>query len=66
MNRWTCDYQDEDFPNLHGKRGQIFQRKPMFHKRIMELIGEGKIVSIPNAGTIVYEMSAKEFRERSV
>ena len=66
MNRWTCDYQDEEFPNLHGKRGQIFQRKPMYHKRIMELIGEGKIVSIPNAGTIVYEMSAKEFRERSV
>jgi len=35
----------------------------MFHKRIMELIGEGKIVSIANAGTIVYEMSRKKFLE---
>lgn len=65
MNRWTCDYQDEEYPNLHGKRGEIFQRKPMFHKRIMQLIGEGKIVSIPNAGTSVYRMSAKEYRERN-
>lgn len=63
MNRWTQDYQDEEFPNLHGKKGQIFQRKPMFHKRIMELIGKGIIVSIPNAGTSVYEMTRKEFLE---
>lgn len=64
MNRWTCDYQDEIEPKLHGKKGEIFHRKPMFHKHIMRLIGEGKIVSIANAGTIVYEMSRKEFMEK--
>ena len=61
MNRWTQDYNDEEFPNLHGKKGEIFQRKPMFHKRIMELIGKGIIVSIPNAGTSFYEMSREDF-----
>lgn len=63
MNRWTEDYQDKDYSQLRGSKGQIFHRKPMFHKRIMELIGEGKIVSIANAGTIVYEMSRKKFLE---
>lgn len=62
-NLWTCDYCSED-GKLKGEKGEIFERKPMFHKRIMELIGEGKIVSIANAGTIVYYIDRTEFLER--
>ena len=40
-------------------------RRPMFHKQIMKAIGEGKIVSIANAGTIVFEMSRKEFMKEN-
>ena len=36
-------------------------RRPMFHKQIMEAIKDKKIISIANAGTIVFEMSRKEF-----
>lgn len=62
-NRWTCDYTSED-GRLRGKRGEIFERKPMFHKQIMQLIGEGKIVSIANAGTIVYYIDRQEYLDR--
>lgn len=69
MNRWTCDHEEVVEKNgkkttLKGKRGEIFHRKPMFHKEIMRLIGEGKIVSIPNAGTTVYDMTRSEFLSR--
>lgn len=66
MNRYVTDIdiKDERGERLHGKAGQIFHRKPMFHKLIMKLIGEGKIVSIANAGTIVYEMYRDEFLSR--
>ena len=66
MNRYVEDINisTDDGKKLSGKKGQIFHRKPMFHKLIMQLIGEGKIVSIANAGTIVYEMHRDEFLER--
>lgn len=69
MNRWTCDHEEVIEKNgkkvsLKGKEGEIFHRKPMFHKEIMRLIGEGKIVSIANAGTIVYHMTRNEFLSR--
>lgn len=69
MNRWTCDHEEVVEKNgkrsvLKGNRGEIFHRKPMFHKEIMRLIGEGKIVSIPNAGTIVFEMTRDEYLSR--
>lgn len=60
MNRWTVDYCSPD-GKLKGKAGEIFHRKPMFHKQIMQLISEGKIVSIANAGTAVYETTEEEF-----
>lgn len=69
VNMWTCDY-DETFEyngkkvHLTGKKGEIFQRKPMIHKHIMKLIGEGKIISIANAGTIVFDMTRSEFLKR--
>lgn len=61
MNRFVHDV-DED--GLKGKAGEIFMRRPLFHKVIMKNIGEGNIVSIPNAGTIVYEMTRDDFMER--
>ncbi|MBR6517638.1 MAG: hypothetical protein IKT40_12475 [Bacilli bacterium] len=69
MNRWTCDHEevvikDDKKITLKGKRGEIFHRKPLFHKEIMRLIGEGKIVSIGNAGTIVFEMTREEYLSR--
>lgn len=66
MNRYVedIDIKREDGKRLCGKKGEIFHRKPMFHKLIMELIGENKIVSIANAGTIVYKMTRSEFLSR--
>ena len=49
---------------LKGKKGEVFHRKPMFHSAIMKLISEGKIVSIANAGTIVFDMTREEFLSR--
>lgn len=53
--------EDTNQDGLKGKKGEVFMRRPMFHKQIMKAIGEGKIISIANAGTIVFEMSRKEF-----
>lgn len=66
MNRYVTDVDEitEDGKRLQGKAGQIFHRKPMYHKLIMKLIGEGKIVSIANAGTIVFHMTREEFLKR--
>lgn len=61
MNRFVHDV-DED--GLKGKAGEIFMRRPLFHRVIMKNIGEGNVVSIPNAGTIVYEMTRSEFMNR--
>ena len=49
---------------LKGKKGEVFHRKPMFHSAIMRLIGEGKIISVANAGTIVFNMTRNEFLSR--
>lgn len=59
MNMWTCDYNDNN--GLKGSKNEIFHRKPMFHKKIMELMKEHKIVSIANAGTIVYSIKKNEY-----
>lgn len=49
---------------LQGKKGEVFHRKPMFHSAIMRLIEEGKIISVANAGTIVFNMTRNEFLNR--
>ena len=53
----------EDYENgkLKGRKGEVFMRRPLMHKEIMQGIKEHKIASIPNAGTIVYEMRRSEF-----
>ena len=60
MNLWLEDYCSED-GKLKGSKGEIFQRKPLFHKQIMDLISKRIIVSIANAGTIVYATTKNEF-----
>lgn len=75
MNRWTCDYdgaQDDrvckngkGFKGLKGKKGEIFHRKPLYHQQIMQLMSEGKILSIANAGTSVYSILRKEWLRRN-
>lgn len=67
MNRWTDDVEDIETDSegkkkiLKGKKGEIFHRKPMYHKQIMKLMSQGKIVSIANAGTIVYSIMREDF-----
>ena len=61
INMFTEDVNQD---GLKGRKGEVFMRRPMFHKQIMKAIGEGKIISIANAGTIVFEMSRKEFMEK--
>ena len=71
MNRWCTDYNgqtdeelDENKTALKGTKGEIFHRKPMFHKHIMRLIGQNKIVSIGNAGTQVYKIERNSYLQR--
>ena len=59
INMFTEDYDDGN--GLKGKKHEVFMRRPMFHKQIMKAIGDKKIISIANAGTIVFEMSRNEF-----
>lgn len=59
INMFTADFDDGN--GLKGKKNEVFMRRPMFHKQIMKAIEEKKIISIANAGTIVFEMSRKEF-----
>lgn len=53
-----------DIPKLKVTKGQIFQRKPMIHKTIMEYMGKGDIVSIGTCGTIVYELHRDEYLKK--
>ena len=61
INMFTTDFDDGN--GLKGKKNEVFMRRPMFHRQIMEAIKDKKIISIANAGTIVFEMSRKEFME---
>ena len=56
--------EDIDIPGLKVKAGQMFQRKPMIHKKIMELMKAHKMVSIGTAGTIVYEIHRDDYMKK--
>ncbi len=47
---------DISLPKLKVKKGQMFQRKPLIHKKIMELMQSHKVISIGTAGTITYDI----------
>ncbi len=67
MNAFAEDVDDVDpetGKRLVGKKGEIFHRKPMFHKQIMRNIKEDKIYSIANAGTIVCETTRDKYLSR--
>jgi hypothetical protein len=40
--------------NVDTVTGEVFQRKPMIHKQVMQWMAEGRVYSVANAGTIVY------------
>lgn len=56
INMWAVDCE-------YGKKGEVFMRKPTIHKQIMEYMSEGKVFSVPNAGTIVYLLNREKFKE---
>jgi len=49
------------FMNVDVETGEVFQRKPMQHKLIMEKIAAGKIYSVSNAGSIIYSIDRTEY-----
>lgn len=57
---------DIDIPELKVKKGQMFQRKPLIHKKIIELMKEHKVISIGTAGTIIYEINKNEYLQTHV
>ena len=46
-----------NIPELKVEQGKVFQRKPMIHGKIMELMSTGHVISIGTAGTIVYQLN---------
>lgn len=46
---------------IRGNKGDVQQRKPAAHRRIMVLIEEKKIISVGNAGTSVYHIFRNEY-----
>lgn len=56
---------DIDIPKLKVSKGQVFQRKPAIHKKIMELMSEGKIIAIGTAGTDVFSLDRKTYLENN-
>ena len=49
------------FMNVDVETGEVFHRKPMQHKLIMEKMAEGKIYSVANAGSIIYSIDRNEY-----
>jgi hypothetical protein len=49
-------YSNGGFMNINLETGEAFNRKPMMHKQIMQMMKDGKVVSTPLAGvkTFVY------------
>ena len=53
------------FMNVDIETGEVFHRKPMQHKLIMQKMAEGLIYSVANAGTIVYKLSRSEYMKEN-
>lgn len=50
------NYALEDIPELNIKKNTAFQRIPTKHSFIMQLMSEGKVISIPTAGVGVFTL----------
>ena len=48
------NYSGGGFMNLNTETGEAFNRKPAIHKKIMEMMAEGKVISTPLAGVKTY------------
>lgn len=55
INMWAVDCE-------YGKQGETFMRKPSIHKTIMKYMAEGKVFSVPNAGTIIYVLDRNIYK----
>ena len=49
------------FMNVNALTGEVFQRKPMQHKLIMEQMSRGEVYSVANAGSIIYMLEKNEY-----
>lgn len=49
------------FMNMYTNTGEVFQRKPQIHQEIMQLMSEGKIISVENAGTAVFMINRSNY-----
>lgn len=57
-------WKGNGFMNVNVETGEVFQRKPMIHKQVMQWMSEGKVYSVGNAGTIVYKLDKEKWLER--
>lgn len=58
-------HKGHGFMNVDTTTGEVFHRKPMQHKLIMERMAKGEIYSVANAGSIIYVMDRNEYLERT-
>ena len=54
-------HQGYGFMNVDTTTGEVFHRKPMQHKLIMEKMASGVIYSVANAGSIIYMIDRNEY-----
>ncbi len=54
-------HRSNGFMNVNTETGEVFQRKPMQHKLIMEKMASGQVYSVANAGSIIYTIDRNEY-----
>lgn len=54
-------HKGKGFMNVDRKTGKVSQRKPMYHKLIMEKMKNGEIYSVANAGSIIYVLDRNKY-----
>lgn len=54
-------HQGHGFMNVDKTTGEVFHRKPMKHKLIMEKMARGEVYSVANAGSIIYMIDRNEY-----
>jgi hypothetical protein len=54
-------HEGHGFMNVDVTTGEVFHRKPMQHKQIMEKMARGEIYSVANAGSIIYMIDRNEY-----
>lgn len=56
-------HRGHGFMNVDTTTGEVFHRKPMQHKLIMEKMSKGEIYSVANAGSIIYYIDRNKYLE---